>query len=153
VPNLTAERGKSLIDSTRSLAAVAWLVGAVAWLVKLTLIIANGGSNTDEGIVAVAFFAGVVALVVAGAASGFTLCGRWGTWAAVIGVPIGVAATLVGISLIDSVLQAIVPASGWFDEEVGILGMAVIALLLGLALLARRRSSGASSSTAASAEA
>jgi hypothetical protein len=51
----------------------------------------------------------------------------------------------------DSVLQAIVPASGWYDDEVGILGAAVIALLLGLALLDRR--SGAPSSVAASAEA
>jgi hypothetical protein len=142
-----------LIHSTRRLAAVAWLVGGVAWLVKLTLIVANGGSNTDEGIVAGVFLAGVLALVVAGAASGFTLGGRWGTWAAFIGVPIGAAATLVGISLIDSVLQAIVPASGWVDDEVGILGAAVMALLLGLKLLDRGRSSGAPSSTAASAEA
>jgi hypothetical protein len=145
--------GESLIDSTRRLAAVAWLVGGVAWLVKLTLILANGGSNTDEGLVAAVFFAGVLALVVAGAASGFTLLRRWGIWAAVIGVPIGVAATLVGISVIDSVLQPIVPASGWYDEEVGILGAAVIALLLGLALLGRGRSSSATESAAASAEA
>ncbi len=142
-----------MIDSSRRLAAVAWLVGGVAWLVKLTLIFANGGSNTDEGIVAVVFFAGVLALVVAGAASGFTLGRRWGTWAAVIGVPIGAAATLVGISAVDSVLKAIVPASGWYEDEVGILGAAVISLLLGLALLKRGRSSGAPSSAAASAEA
>jgi hypothetical protein len=142
-----------LIHSSRRLAAVAWLVGGVAWLVKLTLILANGGSNTDEGIVAVVFLAGVLALVVAGAASGFTLGGRWSTWAAVVGVPIGAAATLIGINLIDSVLKAIVPASGWYEDEVGILGAAVIALLLGLALLGRGRSSDAPSSTAASAEA
>ena len=133
-----------MIDSTR-LAGVAWLVGGAAWLLKLTLILANGGSNTDEGIVGIAFFAGVLALVVAGAASGFTLRRRWGTWAAVIGVPIGAAATLFGINLIDGVLQPIVPASGWFDEEVGILGAAVIAILIGLALLARGRSRGAAS--------
>jgi hypothetical protein len=140
-----------LINSTR-LAAVAWLVAGVAWLVKLTLILANGGSNTDEGIVAGVFLAGVLAFVVAGAASGLTLGARWGTWAAVLGVPIGVAVTLVGINLIDSVLQAIVPASGWYDDEVGILGAAVIALLFGRALLNRERS-GAPSPVAASAEA
>ena len=144
--------GNSLIDSTR-LAAVAWLVGGAAWLLKLTLILANGGSNTDEGIVGIAFFVGVLALVVAGAASGFTLLRRWGIWAAAIGVPIGAAATLVGISVIDSVLQPIVPASGWYDEEVGILGAAVIAILLGLTLLARGRSKEAASPAAASAEA
>ena len=69
-----------MIDSTRRLAAVAWLVGGVAWLVKLTLIFANGGTNTNEGIVGVVFFVGVLALVVAGAASGFTLLRRWGIW-------------------------------------------------------------------------
>ena len=37
-------------------------------------------------------------------------------------MPIGAAATLVGFSVIDSVLQPIVPASGWFEGEVGILG-------------------------------
>jgi hypothetical protein len=141
-----------LIGSSRRLAAVAWLVGGVAWLVKLTFIFANGGSNTDEGIVAVVFLAGVLALVVAGAASGFTLCKRWGTWAAVVGVPIGAAATLVGINLIDSVLKAVVPASGWYEDEVGILGAAVIALLFGLALLAPRRSSRAPSPAPAPAE-
>ena len=145
-------KGTPLIDSTR-LAAIAWLVGGAAWLLKLTLILANGGSNTDEGIVGIAFFVGVLALVVAGAASGFTLLRRWGIWAAAIGVPIGAAATLVGISVIDSVLQPIVPASGWYDEEVGILGAAVIAILLGLTLLARGRSKGAASPAAASAEA
>jgi hypothetical protein len=141
-----------VINSTRRLAAVAWLVAGIAWLVKLTLILANGGSNTDEGVVAGVFLAGVLAFVVAGAASGFTLGGRWGTWAAVLGVPIGVAVTLVGINVVDGVLQAIVPASGWYDDEVGILGAAVIALLLGLALLDRGRKR-APSAVAASAEA
>ena len=139
-----------MIDSSR-LAAVAWLVGGAAWLVKLTLILANGGSNTDEGIVGVAFFVGVLALAVAGAASGYTLLRRWGIWAAAVGAPIGAAATLVGISAIDSVLQPIVPASGWYDEEVGILAAAVIAILLGVALLARR-SKGAASPAAATSQ-
>jgi hypothetical protein len=142
-----------LINSTHRLPAVAWLVAGIAWLVKLTLILANGGSNTDEGVVAGVFLAGVLAFVVAGAASGFTLGRRWGTWAAVLGAPIGVAVTLVGINVIDSVLQTIVPASGWYEDEVGILGAAVIALLLGLALLKRLRSSGAPRPVAASAEA
>jgi hypothetical protein len=127
-----------LFDSTARVAAVAWLVGGVAWVVKLTLILANGGANTDEGIVAVAFLGGVAALVVAGGTSGFTLLRRWGTWVAVVGIPVGAAATLVSINVIDGVLQPIVPASGWFDEEVGILGAAVVALGLGLALVVRK---------------
>jgi hypothetical protein len=137
-----------LFRSTRGVATVAWLVGGVAWLVKLTLIWANGGSNTGDGIVGVAFLAGAAALVIAGGASGFVLLRRWGRWVGVAGVPVGAAVTLVGFSLIDSVLQGIVPASGWFEEEVGILGTAVVALLLGLALVLRRGSVGPSAAAA-----
>ena len=133
------EKGVSLLDSIRRVAAAAWLLGGVAWLVKLTLIFVNGGSNTDEGVVAVAFLAGVAFLVAAGAVTGFVLLRRWNTWLAAAGVPLGVAITLVGINVIDGVLQGIVPASGWFDEEVGILGAAVLAVLAGLAFVARER--------------
>ena len=127
-----------MVGSIDRAAAIAWFVGGVAWLVKLTLILANGGSNTDEGIVAVAFFVGAAALVVAGALSAFALLRRRSIWLGVLGAPVGAAVTLIGISVIDTVLQGLVPASGWFDEEVGILGAAVLALLLG-ALLARRQ--------------
>ena len=117
----------------------AWLVGGVLWLVKLALIAENGGTNTAEGAVAVAFVAGVVVLVAAGAASGYALLRRWNVWLAVLGVPVGAAVVLVGFGVLDGILQSIVPAEGWFEEEVGILGFALLAVAIGLALVLRGR--------------
>ena len=116
--------------TVRGWAAAAWLVASAAWLVKVLLIAENGGSNTDEGVVAVAFLVGVASLVLAGALTGFALLRRFGLWAALLGVPLGAVVVLVGISVVDSLLSAIVPASGWFEDEVGVLGVVVLAALV-----------------------
>lgn len=121
--------------TVRGWAAAAWLVGGAAWLVKVLLIAENGGSNTDEGVVAVAFLVGVASLVLAGALTGFALLRRFGLWAALLGVPLGAVVVLVGISGVDSLLSAIVPASGWFEDEVGVLGMVVLAALVAVWLV------------------
>ena len=121
--------------TVRGWAAAAWLVGGAAWLVKVLLIAENGGSNTDEGVVAVAFLVGVASLVLAGALTGFVLLRRFGLWAALLGVPLGAVVVLVGISGVDSLLSAIVPASGWFEDEVGVLGMVVLAALVAVRLV------------------
>lgn len=126
------------MSSALRVAAFAWLVGGAAWIVKILLIWENGGANTDEGVVGVAFIAGLAGLVVAGAAGGFALLRRWGVWAAAAGVPLGAVGTFVAVNLVDSLLEAIVPASGWFEEEVGIVGAALLALALGLTALSRR---------------
>ena len=114
----------------------AWLVAGVVWLVEVVLISENGGSDTTGGLVGVAFFIGVVALVVAGAASGFVLLRRWRSWLGYVGLLLGVVVTLVGFVVLEGVLKAIVPADGWFEGEVGIVGTAIVALAV---TLSRRR--------------
>ena len=116
----------------------AWLAAGVVWLIKVGLIAENGGTDTSGGLVGVAFFVGVVALVVAGGATGFALLRRRRSWLGYVGLPLGVAATLVGFVVLEGVLKAIVPADGWFEGEVGIVGTAIVALALG-AILWRRR--------------
>jgi hypothetical protein len=125
------------VSTSLRVAAYAWLVGGAAWLVKLLLILAaDGGDNVAIG---AAFLVGIAALFVGGGAASYALLRRWSVWLAVPGALAGVAVTFTAINMLDSVLQSVVPASGWFDEEVGILGAAILALLLGLALLRRRR--------------
>jgi hypothetical protein len=125
------------MSTSLRVAAYAWLAGGAAWLAKMLLILqADGGDNVVIGI---AFVIGIAALFVAGGAAGYSLLRRWSLWLAVPGTVLGVGLTFVAINLFDSVLQSIVPASGWFDEEVGILGAAIAALLLGLALTSRDR--------------
>ena len=116
----------------------AWLVAGVVWLVKVVLIAENGGSDTSGGLVGVAFFIGVVALVVAGAASGFVLLRRRKSWLGYVGLVLGVVVTLVGFVVLEGVLKEIVPADGWFEGEVGIVGTAIVALGLGVTLWRRR---------------
>ena len=115
----------------------AWLVAGVVWLVKVALIAENGGTDTT-GLVGVAFFIGVVALVVAGGASGFALLRRRRSWLGYVGLMSGVVVTLVGFVVLEGVLKEIVPADGWFEGEVGIVGTAIVALALGLTLWRRR---------------
>ena len=118
-------------------AAYAWLVGGAAWLVKMLLILAADGG--DNVVISAAFLLGLAALCVAGAAAAYTVLRRWSIWLAIPGTLLGVGVTFVAMNLFDSVLQSIVPARGWFDEEVGILGAAIFAVLLGLALTPRLR--------------
>jgi len=124
------------VSTSLRVAAYAWLVGSAAWLVKLLLILAaDGGDNVA---IAAAFLVGIAALFVGGGAAVYTFLRRWSLWLAVPGVLVGAAITFSAINVLDSVLQSVVPASGWFDEEVGILGAAILALLLGAAILRRR---------------
>ena len=116
----------------------AWLVAGVVWLVKVGLIAENGGTDTTGGLVGVAFFAGVVALVVAGAATGFVLLRRLRGWLGYVGLLLGVVVTVAGFLVIEGVLKEIVHTEGWFEGEVGIVGTAIVALGLGVILWQRR---------------
>jgi len=122
--------GGPIVSTSLRVAAYAWLVGGAAWLVKLLLILAAAGG--DNVVISAAFVLGIAALFVAGGAAVYTLLRRWSVWLAIPGALVGVALTFSAINVLDSVLQSIVPASGWFDEEVGILGAAIVALALGL---------------------
>ena len=104
----------------------------------MALIAENGGSDTSGGLVGIAFFIGVVALVVAGAASGFVLLRKRGRRLGYVGLPLGVVVTLVGFVVLEGVLKEIVPVDGWFEGEVGIVGTAIVALGLGVTLWRRR---------------
>ena len=127
------------MPTARRGATWAWLVAGVVWLVKVALIAENGGSDTTGGLVGVAFFIGVATLVVAGAATGFVLLRRRSRWLGYLGLLLGVVATLAGFVVLEGVLKEIVPADGWFEGEVGIVGTAIVALALGLTLWRRRQ--------------
>lgn len=104
-----------------------------AWLAKIAVIAANGGTNTDRGFVSVLWAVGMVSLLAAAAAgTALLLQGRpW--W---LRVPAGVAAAplaFVLASVVGSALQAVYPyEDGWFRDELGLLvvGAALIAAAL-----------------------
>ena len=110
---------------------MAALAGGVGWLVKVALIWANGGENTDSGLVGVMYVVGLVALVVSLGAAGYTLAEKAPVWLrAVVVVATPLLVMMVWV-LLDQGIRAVYTTEGWFRDEVTVLLTAVVALLLG----------------------
>lgn len=119
-------------------ASVAGVLGGVSWLAKVGLIWANGGTNTDEGIVAVLYLAGLLVLAIAALAAGYAVVTTAPIWLRVVVSVATLALFWILYSVIDSAAQAMYSGGGWLDDELGIVVTAVLALLVGLVALARR---------------
>lgn len=119
----------------RQVAFWAGVVGGVGWLAKVALIWANGGTNTDEGLVAVMFAVGVLGMFVAAAAAGAWLTAGRPGWLRALAAAGGIVGFLVLFGLLDAVLSPLAEDGSWAQEEVEIVASAVLAL--GLAAIAR----------------
>lgn len=111
------------------IASFAALVGGVAWLVKVALIWANGGENTDGGPVAACYFLGLVVLAVALLAGGYTTVATAPAWLRLV---VSVATVLLGwiiFTSIGSAAQGVYTADTWLRDELGIMISALLALL------------------------
>lgn len=116
----------------RRVASIAAVLGGLVWLVKVGLIWANGGENTGSGLVAVAFFGGLALLVVALAASGYTLVETAPVWLRAIVTVCTPLLVMMVWQLLDQAIKAVYTAEGWLRGELNIILAAVVALLLGL---------------------
>lgn len=118
------------------------VLGALAWLVKVSLIAANGGTNTNEGAVAVFFAIGALGLLLGSSSLGLWLARRRPLVIAIVAGVASIAVFWLTFGLIDEALQSIVGDAGpvWFDEEAGIVVTALIWLAIGIALVRRTRS-------------
>lgn len=67
------------VDARRAAGLLA-LAAALAWSLKLGLIVSNGGENLDEGLVAVAYMLGLALFVATGAALGLALTTGRAAW-------------------------------------------------------------------------
>ena len=119
-------------------ASAAGVLGGVLWLVKVGLIWANGGANTDEGIVAVFYLAGLLALAVAALAAGYAVVTTAPIWLRAVVSVATLALFWILFSVIDSAAHVVYTGDGWLDDELGIIVTAALALLFGLIALARR---------------
>lgn len=109
------------------------------WLVKVALIWGNGGTNTGDGLVAVVYFIGLAALLVALLAGGYSLVTTAPIWLRAV---VSVCATLLGLTLftiIDDAVKGMYSPEGWLRDELGILIAALIALTVGVVGVVRSR--------------
>lgn len=116
---------------------VAALLGGAAWLGKVALIWQNDGTNTGDGLVAVAYFIGVAGLLVALLGAGYSVVTTAPIWLRAV---VSVCATLLGLTLftiMDDAVKAMYGSEGWLRDELAILISAAIALVVGLVGLVR----------------
>ena len=117
----------------RKVTFTAGLVGGLGWLVKVALIWGNGGTNTDQGLVAVCYFVGVGGLIVAAAAAGAWLTASRPVVVRVLTGIMGVVAIFLLFTIFDAVLSPLARDGHWFQEEVEIVATALVGLVLALA--------------------
>ena len=116
--------------SARKVTFTAGLVGGLGWLVKVALIWGNGGTNTDQGLVAVFFFVGLGGLVVASVAAGVWLTANRPVMVRVLAGIVGLVAIWLLFTLLDAVLSPLVRDDHWFQQEVEIVVTALVGLVL-----------------------
>ena len=116
--------------TARKATFVAGLTGGLSWLVKVALIWGNGGTNTDEGLVAVLYLLGLASLVVAVAAAGAWLTASRPVVVRVLAGILGVVVMFVLFSAFDAVLSPMVSDGHWFQQEVEIVAAAPVGLVL-----------------------
>jgi hypothetical protein len=116
----------------RRVTLVAGLVGGLGWLTKVALIWGNGGTNTDQGVVAVFYVVGLLGLVVAFAAAGAWLTAGRPVWQRALAVVVGLVTFFLTLAALDAVLAPVAPDDHWFAEEVEIVAMGLVGLLVGL---------------------
>ena len=119
--------------------SIAALAGGACWLVKVALIWGNGGTNTAGGLVAVAYFIGFAALLVALLAGGYSLVTTAPIWLRVV---VSVAVVLLGwtlFTIVDDAVKGVYSSQGWLRDELGILIAASIALAVGVVGVVRSR--------------
>jgi hypothetical protein len=107
--------------SARRLAAVAAVAAVVLWLLK-ALVIWNAGGLDESSLESPLFVAGLVALVVGGAAFGAAVTeGRPLAVRAAAAAAGVVAAAALSILIQNAIVKPLLPAStGWVEEEAGL---------------------------------
>ena len=118
--------------SVSKIGFIAAALGGAVWLVKVALIWNNGGTNTGDGLVAVAFFIGFAGLLVALMAGGYSVVATAPIWLRAV---VSVCATLLGLMLftiMDDAVKGVYSNEGWLRDEIGILITASLALFVGV---------------------
>jgi len=111
---------------------IAALVGGAVWSAKVALIWGNGGQNTSDGLVAVAYFLGLAALLVAFLAAGYSVVTTAPIWLRAV---VSIAVPLLGwvlFTIMDDAVKGVYSSEGWLRDELAILITASMALVVGV---------------------
>jgi hypothetical protein len=123
----------------RRIASTAAVVGSVGWLTKVGLVWANGADGVDPGLISALDGIGLVGIGVAFAAAGYTLVETAPGWLRALVTVATVLLVLMVWMLVVEAIESVYTADTWLREELGVIGAAVVALVMGLWGFRRRR--------------
>jgi hypothetical protein len=117
------------------------VAGGVAWLAKLSVIVATDGRATDTGAAWLFFVTGLVLLPLGAVGAGAGLAARRGVPLRILGGLAGLVVFFFSFAVLGDVLKAAVGDRGpaYAGDEIGILVAALVWLGVGLWILARAR--------------
>jgi peptidoglycan/LPS O-acetylase OafA/YrhL len=110
------------------------IAGGLAWLAKLTVIVATGGEIIDSGPAALFYLSGLALLLLGGALAGLWYTAGRGLFGRIAGGIAGAAGFLVSFAILDSVGGSVIGQRGpeYAAAEIGILLTALLWLAMGL---------------------
>lgn len=125
--------------------------GGLSWLVKIGVIVATDGRIIDTGPAALLMTAGIVLLLLGAAGTGAWLAGRRHPVLRGLAAIGGIAVLVAGSVSLGWVGATLLRGRGpaYFDQEAGLLVVALLWSAVGLAALARARRLGATAGAAA----
>jgi len=112
-----------------------------AWLTKTALIAANGGTQTDGGLIGVLWAIGMLSYLIASVAAAVALVHQQPLWqrvaAAVVTAPLAFAL----LNVVDGIAQSAYSRGGWVRDEVALVLVGTLMAAAAMTLLVRRRRS------------
>ena len=127
---------KLLFSNWTQLAAAILISGAIAWIIKLSIIVSTNGQVIDTGAAALFMKIGIVLLAVGSTAIGSRLSAKRATWVRVLAMvlsPVLLFAIFFAIGFVAMPLFKNI--SLWYAQQEAPIAIAVVvSLLIGIAL-------------------
>src|SRR5688500_14338724 len=106
-----------------------------SWLLKQVVIAASGGADAENAGIAVLWALGMLTFLLTAATGAALALGRYATWVRIVGGLLAVPVAFVALEVLDSVVEAVYTADGWFAQEIPLVVAALVAGALGLRTL------------------
>ncbi len=127
------------MDKLRNIFIVLAVASGAAWILKVAAIAAQGGAETEGGIISVLWALGMLTFHLAAATGAALLLARAHVSVRVLAGVVAVALAWTLLMVLDGVTDAAMPSGGWFRDEVSLLIAGVLMASVGVRVLARGR--------------
>jgi len=110
-----------------------------SWLVKQVVIVASGGGDAENALIATLWALGMLTFLLSAATGTALLLSRFPVWARVLGGVAAVAVAWTALMLTDGIVDAVYQADGWFAQEIPLVLAALVFGGLGIRTLGAAR--------------